>query len=142
MFWVFEFMLYILNSSTLPLKSGKEYIIKAKELTIEEAKKILQSEPFISAIGHESTAKALTNIFGVEVKFNRIQIFLDDGDKLITIILKKRLEEGQILKTVEELEQVGYSIWYFEVYENKIDVKKIDDKTIEIQLKDYNPGIA
>jgi len=135
-------MLYILNSSTLPLKSGKEYLIKAKEISVEEAKKILQSEPFISAIGHESTAKALSNIFNVEIKYNRIQIFLDDGDKLITIILKKRLEEGQILKTVEELEQIGYSIWYFEVYENKIDVKKVDEHTIEVELKDYNPGIA
>ena len=135
-------MLYILNSSTLPLKSGKEYLIKAKEISVEEAKKLLQNEPFISAIGHESTAKALTNIFGVEVKFNRIQIFLDDGDKLISIILKKRLPEGAVLKTVEELNEIGYSIWYFEVYENKVDVKKIDQNTIEIQLKDYNPGIA
>ena len=135
-------MLYILNSSTLPLKSGKEYIIKAKEISVEEAKKMLQSEPFISAVGHESTAKALTNIFGVEVKFNRIQIFLDDGDKLISIILKKRLEEGKVLKTVEELNEIGYSIWYFEVYENKIDVKKVDEHTIEVELKDYNPGIA
>jgi len=135
-------MLYILNSSTLPLEPGKEYIIKAKELSVEEAKKILQSEQFTSAVGHQSTAEALTNIFGVEIKFNRIQITLQPGDKLISIILKKRLPEGQVLKTVEELEQVGYSIWYFEVYENAVSVKKIDEHTLEIQLKDYNPGIA
>jgi len=135
-------MLYILNSSTLPLKPGKEYIIKAKEITIEEAKKILQSEPFVSAVGHEATAQALTNVFGINIPYNRVQIFLGDGDKLISIILKKRLPEGQVLKTVEELEQVGYSIWYFEVYENAVSVKKIDEHTLEIQLKDYNPGIA
>jgi len=135
-------MLYILNSATLPLKGGKEYLIKAKELSIEEAKKILQSEPFISAVGHQSTAEALSNIFGVEIKFNRIQIQLKPGDKLISIILKKRLEEGKVIKTVEELNEIGYDIWYFEVYENKIDVKKIDEHTIEVELKDYNPGIA
>ena len=135
-------MLYILNSSTLPLEPGKEYIIKAKELSVEEAKKILQSEQFTSAVGHQSTAEALTNIFGVEIKFNRIQITLQPGDKLISIILKKRLPEGQVLKTVEELEQVGYSIWYFEIYENEINVKKINENTIEVEFKDYNPGIA
>ena len=112
-------MLYILNSATLPLKSGKEYTIKAKELTIEEAKEILQAEPFISAVGHEATAKALTNVFGVEIPLNRIQIFLDKGDKLLSIILKKRLEEGKVLKTIEELNQIGYSIWYFEVDANE-----------------------
>ena len=135
-------MLYILNSSTLPLEPVREYLIKAKELSVEEAKKILQSEPFTSAVGHQSTAEALTNIFGVEIKFNRIQITLQPGDKLISIILKKRLPEGQVLKTVEELEQVGYSIWYFEIYENEINVKKINENTIEVEFKDYNPGIA
>jgi hypothetical protein len=135
-------MLYILNSSTLPLKPEKEYIIKAKEITVEEARDLLKSNNFVSAIGHEATAQALSNIFGVNIPYNRIQIFLDDGDKLISIILKKRLPEGQILKTIDELNAIGYSIWYFEVYENKIDVKKIDEHTIEVELKDYNPGIA
>jgi len=135
-------MLYILNSATLPLKSGKEYLIKAKEITVEEARDLLKNNNFVSAIGHESTAQALSNIFGINIPYNRIQIFLDDGDKLISIILKKRLEEGKVIKTVEELEQIGYDIWYFEVYENKIDVKKVDEHTIEVELKDYNPGIA
>ena len=135
-------MLYILNSATLPLKPGKEYLIKAKEISIEEAKRMLQSEQFVSAVGHQSTAEALSNIFGINIPFSRVQIFLGDGDKLISIILKKRLEEGKVLKTVEELEQIGYSIWYFEVYENKIDIKKVDEHTIEVELKDYNPGIA
>ena len=108
-------MLYVLNSATLPLVEGKAYLIKARQLSVEEAKKILQSEPFISAVGHEATAKALSNVFGVNIPFNRIQIFLDNGDKLIAIILKKRLSEGQVLKTVEELEQIGYAIWLFEV---------------------------
>ena len=135
-------MLYILNSSTLPLFSGKEYVIKAKEISVEEAKKILQNEQFVSAVGHQSTAEALSNVFGVKIPFNRIQIQLKPGDKLISIILKKRLEEGQVLKTVEELEQIGYSIWYFEVYENMINVKKVDEHTVEVEFKDYNPGIA
>ncbi|ACB37259.1 hypothetical protein AFV9_gp25 [Betalipothrixvirus uzonense] len=108
-------MLYVLNSATLPLKPGKEYMIRARELTIEEAKELLSTEPYVSAVGHEATAVALSNIFGVTIPYNRTQIFLDKGDKLLSIILKKRLEEGKVIKTVEELQQVGYSIWLFEV---------------------------
>lgn len=114
-FYVYTFMLYILNSATLPLKSGKEYTIKAREVGIEEAKELLKKEKFTSAVGHEATAKMLTDVFGVEIPMNRIQIFLDKGDKLLSIILKKRLEEGKIIKTEEELKEIGYSLWLFEV---------------------------
>ncbi len=108
-------MLYVLNSATLPLVEGKAYLIKAKQISVKEASELLKKEKFISAVGHEATAKALSNVFNVEIPYNRIQIFLDNGDKLIAIILKKRLPEGQVLKTVEELEQIGYTIWLFEV---------------------------
>jgi len=112
-------MLYVLNSATLPLAGGKKYVIKAREITVKEASEMLKSEPFISAVGHESTAQVLTNVFGVNIPYNRIQITLQPGDKLISIILKKRLEEGKVLKTVEELEAIGYIIWLFEVYEDR-----------------------
>ena len=112
-------MLYVLNSATLPLAGGKKYLIKARELSVEEASEMLKKEQFISAVGHEVTAKVLSNVFGVEIPFNRVQITLQPGDKLLSIILKKRLPEGQVLKTVEELEQIGYSIWLFEVYEDR-----------------------
>jgi len=112
-------MLYVLNSATLPLAEGKVYLIKAKQLNVQEASELLKKEKFVSAVGHEATAKALSNIFGIEIPYNRVQITLQPGDKLLSIILKKRLEEGKILKTVEEFEQVGYSIWLFEISEYK-----------------------
>ena len=112
-------MLYVLNSATLPLKEGGKYLIKARQLSVKEASELLKSEPFVSAVGHESTAKALSNVFGVEIQFNRVQITLQPGDKLLSIILKKRLEEGRVIKTVEELNAIGYTIWLFEVYEDK-----------------------
>jgi hypothetical protein len=113
-------MLYVLNSATLPLVEGKAYLIKAKQLSIQEASEMLKKEKFISAVGHEATAQMLSNIFGVNIPYNRIQIYLDHGDKLLSIILKKRLPEGTILKTVEELEQIGYTIWLFEVEVNTV----------------------
>ena len=131
-------MLYILNSATLPLKEGGKYLIKARQLSVQEASEMLKKEKFVSAVGHEATARALLNIFGVEVPYNRIQITLQPGDKLLSIILKKRLAEGQVLKTVQELEEVGYSIWLFEVYEDK---EVTPTQEIERFLQ-ANPGIV
>ena len=131
-------MLYVLNSATLPLKEGGKYLIKARQLSIQEASEMLKREKFVSAVGHESTAKALSNVFGVEIPYSRTQIFLGDGDKLISIILKKRLAEGQVLKTVEELEQIGYTIWLFEVSEDK---EVTPTQEVERFLVE-NPGIV
>jgi len=112
-------MLYVLNTATLPLKEGGEYLITARQISMEEVKEMLEKEQFTSAVGHEATAKLLTSVLGIEVPYNRIQITLEPGDKLIAFLLKKRLPEGTVLKTVEELEQIGYTIWLFEVYEDK-----------------------
>jgi len=130
-------MLYVLNSATLPLAGGKRYVIKARELSIEEASEILKKEPFISAVGHEATSQALSNVFGVTIPFNRTQITLQPGDKLISIILKKRLEEGKVIKTVEELNAIGYSIWLFEISEDK---EVTPTQEVEKFLAE-NPGI-
>jgi hypothetical protein len=119
MFYIIVVMLYVLNSATLPLAGGKKYVIKAREISAEEAKQMLEKEKFVSAVGHEATAKALSNAFGVEVKFNRIQITLQPGDKLISIILKRRLNEGEVIRSTDELVSIGYIIWYFEVYEDE-----------------------
>jgi hypothetical protein len=131
-------MLYILNSATLPLKEGGKYLIKARQISVEEASELLKKEQFISAVGHESTAKALSNVFGVEIPYSRTQIYLGDGDRLISIILKKRLPEGTVIKTVEELELIGYTIWLFEVSEDR---EKEPKEIVEEFLK-YNPGIV
>jgi len=131
-------MLYVLNSATLPLKEGGKYLIKARQLSVKEASEMLKREQFVSAVGHEATAKALSNVFGVEIPFNRVQITLQPGDKLISINLKKRLPEGQVLKTVEELEQIGYSIWLFEVHEDK----EVDPAQVVEKFLATNPGIV
>jgi len=131
-------MLYILNSATIPLKEGGKYLIKARQLDVKEASEMLKREQFVSAIGHEATAKALSNIFGVEIPFSRIQITLQPGDKLISIILKKRLAEGQVLKTIEELNAIGYTIWLFEVSEDK-EVSPTQEVERFLQT---NPGIV
>ncbi len=131
-------MLYVLNSATLPLKEGGKYVIKARQISVQEASELLKKEKFVSAVGHESTAQALSNVFGVTIPFNRTQITLQPGDKLLSIILKKRLPEGVVLKTVQELEEIGYNIWLFEVYEDK-EVSPTQEVERFLQA---NPGIV
>ena len=75
-----------------------------KKLTIDEVKEILSKNNFISAIGHESTASFLSKILDLDIPANRIAVKLEWGDKLIVLILNKRLPEGQIL-SLEELEE-------------------------------------
>jgi len=109
-------MLYVLNTAMIPLREGEKYVIRARQISVEEAREMLQKEHYTSAVGHQSTAQLLTNILGQEIPFNRIQIQLEPGDKMLAFLLKKRLEEGKVIKTVEELEQIGYSLWLFIIY--------------------------
>ncbi|CAJ31506.1 conserved hypothetical protein [Betalipothrixvirus acidiani] len=108
-------MLYILNSAILPLKPGEEYTVKAKEITIQEAKELVTKEQFTSAIGHQATAELLSSILGVNVPMNRVQIKVTHGDRILAFMLKQRLPEGVVVKTTEELEKIGYELWLFEI---------------------------
>jgi Domain of unknown function (DUF1874). len=82
------------------LESG--VVIKASPITLEEAKALLQ-QGFVSAVGHESTAKVLSKLLGTDVPFNRVQIAIKEGDVIISFQFLVRLPEGHILKEDEVL---------------------------------------
>ena len=79
------------------LENVKGWIAAAKDRGIE----------ILSAIGHESTAKILTDLTGHEVPMNRIQYKQKFHDVALVFKLKGRPEEGKIL-TIEEIEKIGY----------------------------------
>ena len=98
-------VLYITNAFSLNmLKNPSEATIHISEIDIEQVKELLSGE-FISAIGHESTAKVLSELLGVEIKPNRIQIKVEYGDDLVVFQLMTRIPEGKVL-SVEELQQL------------------------------------
>lgn len=68
---------------------------------MEEAKAIVSQGEFISAIGHEATAKILSFLLGIEVPMNRIAIKMERGDKAIVFRLLTRIEEGKVLSEEE-----------------------------------------
>jgi len=102
---------YLANSFSLGMlnENSQQYLIKIEEVSIEEVKKILNSN-FVSAVGHEPTAQLLSEMLGIEVVPNRIQVKLEKGDTVIVFQLLQRLPEGKIMSK-EELKAVPHK-WY------------------------------
>ena len=66
----------------LPKDYGSHQIL-VEPISLMRATQILTDGNFVSAIGHEDTAKLLTVILGIEVNTNRVSIVLDHDTELI-----------------------------------------------------------
>jgi hypothetical protein len=110
-------MLYILNSQIIPVdwELADSYTVKIKKIDVNEARQLVIQNQFTSAIGHESTAQLLSLLLGTEIPINRIQIKMRPGDMGIHFVLKKRLQEGQVIKNIEEIEEIGFDLVMSEV---------------------------
>jgi len=106
-------MLYITNSPIIPIQ-GIDLVIRGREIGIDEAKELINKEQWKSAIGHKATAELLSMLLGKEIPTQRIEIYMDKGDKILAFTLKRRLEEGRIIKTIEEIEEIGYKFLLYE----------------------------
>jgi len=98
--------IYVSNSFSLNMLRYERELILVYPESIENIKKLLR-KGFISAIGHESTAKLLSQLLGVEIPANRIEIKIEYGDKLVVFQLLQRLPEGRVLSE-EELRQLQF----------------------------------
>lgn len=96
---------YLGNAFSLGMLSKLPQAFLVKEASLEE----LKNTEFISAIGHETTARVLSKLLGREVPYNRISIQLNTGDTLYVFQIMQRLEEGKIL-TEEEIQFLPYKI--------------------------------
>jgi len=112
-------MRYLLNAKIAPVahEPGAAYVIQMRAITEEEAREIVErwGGSFISAIGHEATAKALEQILQTTVPVNRIAVTLKHGDEALIFALRGRLPEGVVIKDVEELKRIGYELWHLVV---------------------------
>ena len=69
--------------------------ISGQEILKEEAIAILKRKGVESAIGHEQTAKILSNELGMDIPFNRVNVHLERGESAIVAqIIGGRLPEG------------------------------------------------
>jgi hypothetical protein len=111
--------IYLLSTGYIPiaehlLEKGKGVKLIQRKITIDEAKELIR-EGFVSAVGHEATANLLTRLLGTNIPTNRIQVFLEPGDRAISFVLRVRLPEGKIL-TDEEIANIPFYLMLTEVY--------------------------
>ena len=102
-------MLYVLNSPILTSFGVFSY----KSISLDEAIELLK-QGFTSAVGHEATANFLTQLTGIQVPVNRVQIQMRQGDKAIVFQVLQRLPEGKVLNE-EELKAVPYRLGLLEM---------------------------
>ncbi|SET09579.1 protein of unknown function [Natronincola peptidivorans] len=84
-------------------------VYRISDITIDEAKELIKEYGYISAIGHEATAEAMSDLLEVSVTMNRIQFYQGIGQKAIVLKLNIRPAEGAILNR-PEIESIGYSL--------------------------------
>ncbi len=78
------------------LNLDKQSNIQIQPITSQEVQQILQ-QGFISAVGHQDTANVLSNILGVPVSANRINInFRKDTILIVAQLTGGRLPEGAV----------------------------------------------
>jgi hypothetical protein len=97
-------ILYICNafSANMLFANYHVAVVYFEKISEEEARKMLESFAFESAIGHESTAQALSKRLGQEIRVDRKPVSLQVGDQvLICQIAGGRLPEGKILSEEE-----------------------------------------
>jgi len=89
--------------------------ISIEKITAEDARNLIANLEPISAVGHQATTDILNLLLHSNLATNRIQVKMAKGDQAILFGLARRLEEGRVLKTVQEIEEVGYSLYLLKV---------------------------
>lgn len=114
-------MIYLFN---ITLATGPG-VWSVREIAPEYAKEVISEVgEFTSAIGHEATAVALSEILGVDVKVNRIPATLVPGDGAICLKLNGRLPEGEIL-SLKALQEIGFTL--YEMVLHPFEVEDLDE---------------
>ena len=111
-----SYRIYLSNAISMNMFDIEKYaLLRIEKYDVEKVKRTIEyakeNGMFISAVGHESTAKVLTAIIGVEIPANRIAIKYEPGDLIIVAQLKSgRIPEGAVL-TEEELKNLKFEFY-------------------------------
>ncbi len=100
----------LLNASMFTPREGT---IRQSRISVNAARKLIVEHGFISAIGHQATASALTDLLGQPISVNRIEFEQQVGQLAIVLRLKSRPPEGAILNR-EEMERIGFELLLME----------------------------
>lgn len=84
---------YILNSPVLTSYGNWNF---SGPVGIEQARAFV-ADGFVSAIGHAGSAELLSQVLGVKIPVNRLQVTMSAGDCALVLRVLSRLPEGAIL---------------------------------------------
>jgi hypothetical protein len=95
--------------------TGGDGIYSLKLLSLEEARNIVaayrQADAMIrSAVGHESTARVMSSLLGIDVPMCRDAVVQTEHEDALCLKMNGRPPEGKIL-SIEELTAIGFE-WY------------------------------
>lgn len=82
---------------------------RMRSLPVEEASALVRAHGFDSAIGHAQTANIISRLLQIDCPARRVEVRQRPGQVALVFRLTRRLEEGRILHSTEEVEQIGYS---------------------------------
>ncbi len=104
-------VIFLVNAFSPNMLSKDEVHIYMRKINEDEAKRLIEGKDIKSFIGHELTAQATAIILGIPVQTNRGMLKLSEGE-LIAITLNGRLPEGTVIKDINELKKIGYTLWH------------------------------
>ena len=106
-------MLYLMSTTVIP--HGADGVWRMATITAAEAVDLVHAGEWTSAVGHESSADAMSAALGAPVAMNRLTVEPQPGDSFLCLRLHRRPPEGAILSR-DQLEELGFS-WALMAYE-------------------------
>lgn len=100
--------LYLLSANTTPIPANQRALLLVEPLDVGGALAVLAAG-YTSAVGHQETAKALSELLGMEIPMNRIEVQMQPGDQAVRLRMRSRVPEGKLL-TVDELKKIGFDL--------------------------------
>ena len=98
-------MLYLMSTTVIPHGADGTWVMST--VTAEQSRAIVRDQ-HISAVGHESSAAAMSAALGIPVAAQRLTVQPEPGDEFLCMRLHRRPPEGVVLDR-EQLESIGYS---------------------------------
>ena len=98
------------SPNMLPLNRRVVHSVQFLELSLRSAKRLVEIAkehgiPIESVVGHEGTARIMSELLDIEVPVNRVQYTMSHEDTLLVLTLGFRPPEGKVY-SYEELEQL------------------------------------
>ena len=104
---------YLASAFSLAMLPTKRSEVEVEEVdSLEKVKELARDS--VSVVGHESTARFLSQLLSMPIQASRVAITLGEGDEVLVFQLLSRLPEGKILSE-QELAQTQFKFYLVRV---------------------------